>query len=202
MRNFEEPQAQEIGTGRLKTGKWPTNLCPRASDKPPATCPKFLFFARLTVYKQVMKSKGILLVSLLAAALLAGAFAAEQTRQTGVILLDHETVSAAFAKGGPLLATNNFKIQAGRRTEPGEVEIHDYDTDIFYVLEGSATFVTGGKAVATKVTGPGETRAREISGGDERHLTKGDVIVIPKGVPHWFKEVNGPLLYYVVKVAP
>ncbi len=148
-----------------------------------------------------MKSKGILLVSLMAAALLAGAFAAEQTHQTGVILLDHEVVSAAFAKGGPLLTTNNFKIQAGRRTEPGEVEIHDHDTDIFYVLEGSATFVTGGKAVAAKASGPGETRAREIRGGEERHLTKGDIIVIPKGVPHWFKEVNGPLLYYVVKVA-
>jgi hypothetical protein len=40
-----------------------------------------------------------------------------------------------------LLATNNFKILALRRNEPGEVEVHDRDTDIFYVLEGSAKFV-------------------------------------------------------------
>jgi mannose-6-phosphate isomerase-like protein (cupin superfamily) len=130
-----------------------------------------------------------------------GALAAEGEPKPAVIHLDHEQVAAAFAKGAPLLATNNFKIQAGRRMEPGEVEIHDQDTDIFYVLEGSATFVTGGKAVEAKTTGPGETRAKAIIGGEERHLSKGDIIVIPRRVPHWFKEVSGPMLYYVVKVS-
>jgi len=80
------------------------------------------------------------------------------------------------------------------------VEIHERDMDIFYILEGSATFVTGGKAKEPKTTGPGEIRAKEIVGGEDRHLVKGDVIVIPNGVPHWFKEVNGTFLYYVVKV--
>src|SRR5437899_3406005 len=134
--------------------------------------------------------------AVLAAGLLIIAFAADQPQTPAVIHLDHEKVSAAFAKGAPLLTTNNFKIQAGRRTGPGEVEIHDRDTDIFYVLEGSATFVTGGKALEPRTSGPGETRAKEITGGDEQHLSKGDVIIIPSGVPHWFKEVNGPLLYY------
>lgn len=31
-------------------------------------------------------------------------------------------------------------------------------------------------------------------------ITKGDVVVIPNGTPHWFKEVKAPFLYYVVKV--
>jgi quercetin dioxygenase-like cupin family protein len=146
-----------------------------------------------------MKSKTIVFV--LAAGLALTAFAADEPHSTGVIHLDHEKVAAAFAKGGPLLATNNFKVQAGRRTGPGEVEVHEFDTDIFYVLEGSATFVTGGKALEAKVTGPGETRAKIITGGQEQQLAKGDVIVIPKGVPHWFKEVNGPFLYYMVKVS-
>ena len=138
---------------------------------------------------------------LFASGLLLAAIAADQPHKPAVILLDHERVAAAFAQGAPLLATNNFKIQAGRRTEPGEVEIHDHDTDIFYVLEGSATFVTGGKAVDTRSTAPGETRAKEITGGDARQLTKGDILVIPKGVPHWFKQVSGTFLYYVVKVS-
>src|SRR5436309_3304735 len=146
-----------------------------------------------------MNSK--LLFPLLAAGLLLAAFAADKPQPSAVIHLDHETVAVAFAKGGPLQATNNFKVQAGRRTAPGEVEIHEHDTDIFYILEGSATFVTGGKAVETRTSGPGETRAKEITGGEERHLAKGDVIVIPTGVPHWFKEVSGPFLYYVVKVS-
>ncbi|PYJ07765.1 MAG: hypothetical protein DME25_03025, partial [Verrucomicrobia bacterium] len=63
-----------------------------------------------------------------------------------------------------------------------------------------ANFVTGGKPVEPRSEGSGETRAKAITGGEERHLTKGDVIVIPNGVPHWFREVNGPFLYYVVKV--
>jgi len=127
-------------------------------------------------------------------------FAADSPKQ-GVVHLEHEKVAAAFAKGMPLLVTNNFKVQAGRRIAPGEVEIHDHDTDIFYILEGSATFVTGGTAIETRVNSPGETRAKEIRGGQDNHLVKGDIIVIPNGVPHWFKEVEGPFLYYVVKVS-
>ena len=118
-----------------------------------------------------------------------------------VIQVDNKTVAAAFAKGAPLVVTNNFKVQAGRREMPGEAEVHDQDTDIFYVLEGSATFVTGGTVVEPRTIAPGETRAKAISGGQERVLNKGDIIVIPTRVPHWFKEVRGPFLYYVVKVS-
>jgi quercetin dioxygenase-like cupin family protein len=126
---------------------------------------------------------------------------AAEPRPSGVIHIDRQKVTAAFAKGGALLATNNFKIQAGRREITGEVEIHDADTDIFYIMEGSATFVTGGHAVQPRTIDPGETRAKEITGGENHQLVKGDVIVIPAGVPHWFEEVRGPLLYYVVKVS-
>jgi mannose-6-phosphate isomerase-like protein (cupin superfamily) len=132
---------------------------------------------------------------------LATAALADETKPTGVVVIDHEKVSAALAKGGLLIETNNFKVQGGHRVAPGAVEIHEKDTDIFYVLEGSATFVTGGKTVEPKATTPGEIRGKEIVGGEEHHLTKGDVIVIPNGVPHWFKEVNGSFVYYVVKVS-
>jgi mannose-6-phosphate isomerase-like protein (cupin superfamily) len=127
------------------------------------------------------------------------ALAAEEPTP-GVLHFDHAKVAALFEKGGPLLATNNFKIQAGRRTGPGEVEIHARDTDIFYILEGTATFVTGGTAVEKRDTGKGEMRAKEIAGGHAQTLSKGDIIVIPAGIPHWFKEVHGPFLYYMVKV--
>jgi glc operon protein GlcG len=142
-----------------------------------------------------------IVISLLALGLLMTVFAASESAKSPVILLDHEKVAAAFAAGGPLLATNNFKVQAGHRTGPGEVEIHDRDTDIFHILEGSATFLTGGKIIDPRTVGPGETRGKELAGGDAHHLVKGDIIVIPNGVPHWFKEVNGPLEYFVVKVS-
>lgn len=59
---------------------------------------------------------------------------------------------------------------------------------------------TGGKVVDPKPTGPGEIRGASIEGGETRVLKPGDVVVVPHGVPHWFREVQGPLTYYVVKV--
>ena len=137
---------------------------------------------------------------IIAASLFAG-IAADKPDSSGVIHLDHEKVAAVFAKGGTLLATNNFKVMALRRDTPGEVEVHDADTDIFYILDGSATFVTGGKISESRIAAPGETRAKNLTGGEERRLSKGDVIVVPNRVPHWFKAVSGPFLYYVVKVS-
>ena len=109
-------------------------------------------------------------------------------------------VAAAFGKGMPLTETDRYKIHAGRRVEPGIPELHERDTDIFYITEGTATFVTGGEIIEPKTTGPGEIRGKEIRGGEPRKLEKGDVIIIPAGVPHWFQEVPGLITYYVVKV--
>ena len=60
--------------------------------------------------------------------------------------------------------------------------------------------MTGGTAVDAKVTAPDELRGSQIDGGDTRQLVRGDVIVVPNNTPHWFKEVNGTLLYYTIKV--
>jgi quercetin dioxygenase-like cupin family protein len=50
------------------------------------------------------------------------------------------------------------------------------------------------------VTKAGQSLGTDIKGGDTHHLSKGDVIVVPAGVPHWFKEVPHSVSYYVVKV--
>jgi glc operon protein GlcG len=60
--------------------------------------------------------------------------------------------------------------------------------------------VTGGTAVDTKTIAPHEIRGASIKDGETRRIVPGDVIIIPNGVPHWFKDVPGPLDYYVVKV--
>src|SRR5437870_13292423 len=75
---------------------------------------------------------------------------AADSLQANVIHIDHQKVAAAFARGEGLLATNNFKIQAGRREVAGEVEVHDIDTDIFYILVGYAMIVTGGNSVEAR----------------------------------------------------
>jgi mannose-6-phosphate isomerase-like protein (cupin superfamily) len=144
--------------------------------------------------------KFTLLLTVFTSALMASALAAD-TSATGVIQIDTEKMAAAFAKGGTVLQTNNYKVMAGRRVAPGEVEIHEKDTDVFYVTEGSAVFVTDGTADGQHTVSPGEIRAPKIVGGEEHHLNKGDVIVIPPGVPHQFTAVNGTFLYFVVKVS-
>jgi glc operon protein GlcG len=109
-------------------------------------------------------------------------------------------VTAAFAAGKPLLETAHYKVHASRREAPGMAEVHTRDTDIVYVLSGTATLVTGGTVVGGRETAMDEIRGAAIDGGDTRRLAKGDVVVVPNGVPHWFKEVASPFLYYVVKV--
>jgi quercetin dioxygenase-like cupin family protein len=111
-----------------------------------------------------------------------------------------DRTSAAFAKGQPLLETAAYKIHASRREAPGQAEIHDADTDIIYVLDGTATVVTGGRADDTREISPGERRGDAVAGGTPQRLAKGDVFVVPNGVPHQFTEVGAPFLYYVVKV--
>lgn len=119
-----------------------------------------------------------------------------------VTYLSAAQVSAAFAKGAVLVdgAGRNYMVHASRRDQAGEAEVHVRDTDIIHVLEGATTFVTGGTVVDGRTTAPDEIRGRAIQGGETRRLGKGDVIVVPNGTPHWFREVDGPVLYYVVKV--
>ena len=116
-----------------------------------------------------------------------------------VTQLSAKTVNDAFAKGAPLHEVPGYKIHASRRDAPGVGEVHLTDTDIIYMLEGSATFVTGGELVDGAAIAPGEIRGPSIRGGKSRRVTKGEVIVVPAGTPHWFKQVDAPVLYYVVK---
>lgn len=111
-----------------------------------------------------------------------------------------EQVNAAFIKGAVLFDNSDkYMVHASHREKAGQAEVHEKDADIIYVLQGSATFVTGGNVIDPKPTAPNEIRGKEIDGGETRTITKGDVIIVPAGTPHWFKEVPEPINYYVVK---
>ena len=119
---------------------------------------------------------------------------------SGVTYVNHEKVSAALANGGPLVTASDLLVSGSHRSGNGQVEVHDKETDVFYVVDGAATFVTGGTMVGGKIIKPGQHLGTDIKGGQTHHLSKGDVIVIPAGTPHWFKEVPQSVSYYVVKV--
>lgn len=139
---------------------------------------------------------------------IAGSKAFESNTMSGdtapaVSYWENSKVDEAFSKGAVLFDGSdgrNYMVHASRREKPGQAEIHTKDADVIYVLQGSATFVTGGEAVDAKVTEPNELRGTGIRGGQTRQLAKGDVTIVPHGVPHQFLEVTNPFLYFVVKV--
>lgn len=134
---------------------------------------------------------------------IAGAASITDAKPAPVVFFDAQTVKAAFEKGAVLDDGSNglnYMVHASRREMAGASEVHDLDTDIIYVLEGTAVFVTGGRSVDPKQVAPNEYRGTAIEGGETRTLRKGDVVIVPKGTPHWFKQVDGTFLYYVVKV--
>ena len=145
-----------------------------------------------------MRLRTLAAVAVLAASPFAAAGA--QSSDVDVRYIGRDEVAGAFAKGVPLIEVGDYKIHASRREGPGIAEIHTRDTDIAYILQGSATLVTGGAVADAKEIAPEELRGTAIQGGETRRLVAGDVVVIPNGVPHWFKEVKAPFLYYVVKV--
>ena len=117
-----------------------------------------------------------------------------------VTFVDHDKVTAALAKGGPLVGASDVLVSGSHRDKPGGVEVHDHEMDVIYVIDGTATFVTGGKMVGGKNTRPGQWLGTDVTSGTTQKLVKGDVIVVPAGTPHWFKEVPTTVSYYVVKV--
>ncbi len=85
-----------------------------------------------------------------------------------------------------------------RRTAPGKAEVHETETDVWYVVNGGCTFVTGGSLIGGAKISPGQIRGSGISGGDERKIAKGDFIRVPAGVPHWVKKIEGKEIVYIV----
>jgi mannose-6-phosphate isomerase-like protein (cupin superfamily) len=107
-----------------------------------------------------------------------------------VVYMDAAKVSEALAKTGLITSNSEYMVAGAHRDKPGQVELHEKTTDILFVVEGEALYVTGGKMIGGKQTRPGEWLGTDIEGGVEHRLKKGDVIVVPAGTPHWFKEVT------------
>ena len=130
----------------------------------------------------------------------AAQFVQRQTAQASrVTHVPAAQVADAFPHDATLVSSDAYRVNASHRDGPGQAEVHLDDTDIFYVIEGNAQLVTGGEVVAPRHVASREIRGSAIEGGDEIALAPGDVVTIPRGVPHWFKGVQTPFQYYVVK---
>lgn len=79
-------------------------------------------------------------------------------------------------------------------------EVHDASDDVYYVLEGSATLVLGGKLDAPKEVEPGEWRSPKIIDGKTVEITKGDLVVVPRGTPHQRSTANKDFTMILIKI--
>jgi len=121
---------------------------------------------------------------------------------TVVTYVPHDKVTATMARGGSIVDDHGLVVLAQRRGA-GEVEWHENTSHVFIIVEGEATFVTGGTLVGSRETAECQRRAAGIQGGETRHLTAGDVITIPAKTPHWFKDVpTQTIAYYAVNTEP
>jgi len=118
----------------------------------------------------------------------------------GAAFFPAAAVVKQFESGGLLLDQPGFKIDAGRREAPGEVEYHEHSVDVMHVVHGTASVVVGGEMRDAREVAPGELRAPAVDGGERHELHEGDVLAIPNRVPHQFVDVSDPFLYFVVKV--
>ncbi|HET7746724.1 MAG TPA: hypothetical protein VFM29_05460 [Vicinamibacteria bacterium] len=114
-------------------------------------------------------------------------------------LIDRSAPSPG-GRGGVIARDEGWRVHAAERDAPGQAELHEGDTDVWYVIAGGATLVTGGAIVESTSTGPGEHRGPAIRGGTEIRVAAGDVVSIRAGLAHWIKSVDGRIRYLTVKV--
>jgi len=109
---------------------------------------------------------------------------------TAAILLERAAYLRKLAKAGDGKASETLKeypqhsAMLSFRARDGEAELHESFADLFYVLDGRATLVTGGTVVGAVTIAPGEVRGSSIEGGVRQELRAGDVAHVPAGVPH------------------
>src|SRR5437879_8072540 len=109
---------------------------------------------------------------------------------------DNKTAELIDSAGMQLrVAVQHEKNKAG-----AAAELHDASDDVYYVLDGSATLVLGGKLDAPKETDPGEWRSPRILNGKTVEIRKGDLVVVPRGTPHQRRTENKDFTMIVIKI--
>jgi len=91
-------------------------------------------------------------------------------------------------------------VQHEKNRSGAAAELHDASDDVYYVLDGSATLVLGGKLEDPKETDPGEWRSPRILDGKTFEIKKGDLIVVPRGTPHQRSTANKDFSMILIKI--
>jgi mannose-6-phosphate isomerase-like protein (cupin superfamily) len=169
-------------------------------------------------------------LTLIAAALALKAQTKPSCRQCSATYIGADEIQAYFQRS-PAAMRNSVADQQVRAVDVGKSDVaigvvyrngvqaegsavaeHDLVSEVYYILEGSATLVTGSEIVGLKsrpaddravklLNGPGGNGS-SIRNGVTYHLKPGDVVVIPAGVGHWFTKVDDHIRYLMVRLDP
>ena len=86
-----------------------------------------------------------------------------------------------------------YNVNLEHRVMVATANIHDHEAELFYVIDGGGTMVTGGKLVNPTRPNTENQSGTAIEGGTSRKLVKGDFIMVPEGVAHWVSAIDGSL---------
>ena len=91
-------------------------------------------------------------------------------------------------------------LQHERDKAGAAAKLHDASDDIYYVLEGGATLVVGGRLDSPKEVEPGEWRGPRIIDGKTYEIAKGDLVIVPRGTPHGRSTENKDFTMILIKI--
>jgi len=128
-----------------------------------------------------------------------------------ITYFSHDKVDAAFAKAltadgsmnlfarkDPQGTTYSVHTNSRGKADEGVVHSHAVWTGVVVIMSGAATFHTPG--AAAKGTNASDTFGGQLIGGGESHrIGKGDVVIIPPGAPHFYKDIEEPFRYLVIE---
>jgi len=113
--------------------------------------------------------------------------------------LEEAAKSAPAMHTAPVQNTDHYRINIVRRTTAQGAIAHPDGTEVHHIVDGGGTLVTGGTIVRPTGGGGRGSAGATIDGGVSRHVAKGDVILIPAGTPHWYKDLDGTITYLEVR---
>ncbi len=149
------------------------------------------------------KTTGVVMGSLMAAVAAQAGQADHYTTNNLISELDKLKAQAA-ATGGTSETLQRYATHytmLAYRTKDGSAEIHQQFADMFYIVRGRATLVTGGTLAGAKEESPGELRGTSVEGGVRTTLGPGDIVNIPAGTPHQMLLAPGDeIFFFVTKV--
>jgi mannose-6-phosphate isomerase-like protein (cupin superfamily) len=154
-----------------------------------------------------MRAIGISLVlAMMAAAVVAQQSATQSPDQMMKTFVSSADVTALIAKAKTerkegqgvlsqrMLQLAPYNVNLEYRASVAAAAVHEKEAEVFYVVDGGATMVTGGKLVNETRPNADNLSGTAIEGGTPRTIAKGDFVIVPENTPHWFSAINGVLV--------